>query len=211
MSVSEDLQFPPAFTAESEPGFTGKAPFEAWGRYPNYNANVVSLHWQGDYPRVIDGVHHGILPVGMGRSYGDVCLLKDGTLVKTTSMNRLLAFDAETGVLTAMAGEIWIDPVEERVVRLAGSLQQDKEIGLGIIGELDKGGWIEIDQADVGEHQWRIVHLKLVMNGRVLFKAKNSNSVQEYSEFQSLPPELTYKQAIQMLRGNSWNVAPAGH
>jgi hypothetical protein len=119
--------------------------------------------------------------------------------------------DMETGVLTAMAGEIWIDPVEERVVRLAGSLQQDKEIGLGIIGELDKGGWIEIDQANVGEHQWRIVHLKLVMNGRVLFKAKNSNSVQEYSEFQSLSPELSYKQAIQMLRSNSWAAAPAGH
>ena len=119
--------------------------------------------------------------------------------------------DMETGVLTAMAGEIWIDPVEERVVRLAGSLQQDKEIGLGIIGELDKGGWIEIDQANVGEHQWRIVHLKLVMNGRVLFKAKNSNSVQEYSEFVSLPPELSYKQAIQMLRADAWPVAPAGH
>jgi hypothetical protein len=119
--------------------------------------------------------------------------------------------DMETGVLTAMAGEIWIDPVEERVVRLEGSLQQDKEIGLGIIGELDKGGWIEIDQANVGDHQWRIVHLKLVMNGRVLFKAKNSNSVQEYSDFQSLPPELTYKQAIQMLRGNSWTAAQAGH
>ena len=98
-----------------------------------------------------------------------------------------------------------------RVLRLAGSLQQDKEIGLGIIGELDKGGWIEIDQANVGEHQWRIVHLKLVMNGRVLFKAKNSNSVQEYSEFQSLSPELSYKQAIQMLRSNSWAAAPAGH
>ncbi|MGD0628550.1 MAG: hypothetical protein ABR987_04315 [Terracidiphilus sp.] len=119
--------------------------------------------------------------------------------------------DLETGVLTAMAGEIWIDPVEERVVRLAGSLQQDKEIGLGILGELDKGGWIEIDQADVGKHQWRIVHLKLVMNGRVLFKAKNSNSVQEYSEFQSPPPDLTYKQAIQMLRADAWPVALAGH
>ncbi len=119
--------------------------------------------------------------------------------------------DMETGVLTAMAGEIWIDPVEERVVRLAGSLQQDKEIGLGIIGELDKGGWIEIDQANVGDHQWRIVHLKLVMNGRVLFKAKNSNSVQEYSGFQSLPPELSYKQAIQMLRTDSWPNAQASH
>ena len=33
---------------------------------------------------IIDGVHDGALAVGMGRSYGDVCLLKDGTLVQTT-------------------------------------------------------------------------------------------------------------------------------
>ncbi len=108
--------------------------------------------------------------------------------------------DLETGVLTAMAGEIWIDPAAERVVRLAGGLQQDKDFGWGILGQLDKGGWIEIEQADVGVRQWRIVHLKLVMNGRVLFKVKNSNSVQDYTEFVALPADLSYKQAIQMLR-----------
>jgi hypothetical protein len=108
--------------------------------------------------------------------------------------------DLETGVLTAMVGEIWIDPVQERVVRLAGSLQQDKDFGWGLLGELDKGGWVEIDQADVGGHQWRIVHLKLVMNGRVLFKAKKSNSIQEYTQFVPLPPDLTYRQAIEILR-----------
>jgi hypothetical protein len=118
--------------------------------------------------------------------------------------------DLETGVLTAMAGEIWIDPVQERVVRLAGSLQQDKDFGLGILGELDKGGWVEIEQADVGEHQWRIVDLKLVMNGRILFKAKNSNSVQEYTEFVPLPPDLTYRQAIQMLRALPVTAGSAG-
>lgn len=118
--------------------------------------------------------------------------------------------DLETGVLTAMAGEIWIDPVEERVVRLAGSLQQDKDFGWGILGQLDKGGWIEIEQADVGGHQWRIVHLKLVMNGRVLFKAKNSNSVQDYTEFVPLPADLTYKQAIEMLRAIPATGARAG-
>jgi FAD/FMN-containing dehydrogenase len=80
------------------------AAFESWGRYPNYNAEVRSLHWQDEFPRIIDGVHHGALPVGMGRSYGDVCLLKDGTLVKTTGMNRLLSFDEASGVLTAEAG-----------------------------------------------------------------------------------------------------------
>jgi len=109
--------------------------------------------------------------------------------------------DLETQVLTAMAGEIWIDPVQERVVRLAGSLQQDKNFGWGLLGELDKGGWVEIEQADVGGHQWRIVHLKLRMNGRVLFKTKNSDSVQDYTGFTPLPAGLTYQQAIQMLRG----------
>jgi len=107
--------------------------------------------------------------------------------------------DFETGVLTAMAGELWIDPVQERVVRLAGNLQQDKEIALGL-AELDKGGWIEIEQADVGGHQWRIVHMKLVMNTRILFKRKPSDSVQEYTDFVPLPAGTTYKQAIEMLR-----------
>ena len=102
--------------------------------------------------------------------------------------------------LTAMAGEIWIDATQERVVRLAGSLQQDKDFGWGILGQLDKGGSVEIEQADVGGGQWRIVHLKLVMNGRVLFKTKNSDSVQDYTQFVPLPPDLTYRQAIQMLR-----------
>lgn len=108
--------------------------------------------------------------------------------------------DLETGVLTAMAGEIWVDPVAERVVRLAGSLQQDKDFGWGLLGQLDKGGWVEIEQADVGNRQWRIVHLKLVMNGRVLFKTKNSDSDQQYSQFAPLPADLSYQAAIKMLR-----------
>ncbi len=118
--------------------------------------------------------------------------------------------DLETGVLTAMAGELWIDPVQERVVRLAGSLQQDKNIGWGIIGELDKGGWVQIDQADVGGHLWRIVHLQLKMNGRILWKTKNSDSVQDYTEFSPLPTGLSYKQAIQMLRAGPAGTAQAG-
>jgi hypothetical protein len=108
--------------------------------------------------------------------------------------------DFETGILTAMAGEVWVDPVQERVVHLAGSLQQDKEIALGIV-QMDKGGWVEIDQADVGEHQWRIVRLRLKMDMRILFKGKSSDSVQEFTHFEPLPADLSYRQAIQMLRG----------
>jgi hypothetical protein len=111
--------------------------------------------------------------------------------------------DLETGVLTAMAGEIWIDSVQERVVRLAGSLRQDKDFGLGILGQLDKGGWVEINQADVGAGEWRIIHLKLVMNGRVLWKPRNSDSLQDYTQFATVPAGLDYRQAIRMLRGGA--------
>ncbi|MDE1154260.1 MAG: FAD-binding oxidoreductase [Acidobacteriaceae bacterium] len=87
-----------------EEPFTGTPPFESWGRYPRYNATIKPLHWQSDFPRVIDGVHTGVLAVGMGRSYGDVGLLKDGTLMPTTSMNRILSWDPETGLLIAESG-----------------------------------------------------------------------------------------------------------
>ncbi|WP_128912050.1 FAD-binding oxidoreductase [Granulicella sibirica] len=80
------------------------APFESWGRYPTYQAKVLPVHWQNDFPKVAAGIHDGALPVGMGRSYGDSCLLKDGNLLVTTSMNRLLSFDTTTGLLTAEAG-----------------------------------------------------------------------------------------------------------
>jgi FAD/FMN-containing dehydrogenase len=90
--------------ADPKDASASTAPFESWGRYPKYSAKVIPLHWQGDFPAIASGMHNGVLPVGMGRSYGDVCLLKDGNLLLTTGMNRLISFDSETGVLTAESG-----------------------------------------------------------------------------------------------------------
>ncbi len=78
--------------------------FESWGRYPKHTATLIPMHWQQDFPANMAGLHGGALPVGMGRSYGDSCLLNEGNLLLTTGMNRLLGFDPETGILTAEAG-----------------------------------------------------------------------------------------------------------
>ncbi len=78
--------------------------FESWGRYPTYDARVVPLGWRDDFSRAVSGSHDAVLPVGLGRSYGDVCLLNGGTLLQTTGMNRLIDFDPATGILTAEAG-----------------------------------------------------------------------------------------------------------
>ena len=104
MSSTADSRLANPVPPGAEPTYDGSAPFESWGRYPKYPADLRHLHWQGDFPRALDGAHNGALPVGMGRSYGDVCLLKDGMLLETSGMNRLLSFDPESGLLTAEAG-----------------------------------------------------------------------------------------------------------
>ena len=108
--------------------------------------------------------------------------------------------DFETKALTALTGEIQVDAAQGRVTRLEGHLQQDTDYGWGILGKLDKGGWIVIEQADVGGHQWRIARFKIQLNLRVLFKEKDFDTTEEMTQYAPVPVGLDYRQAIQMLR-----------
>lgn len=77
--------------------------FESWGRYPTLQADVLPLHWATDFPpKSLPST--AMLPVGAGRSYGDVCLLDQGTLLSTRALDRFCHFDPETGVLRCEAG-----------------------------------------------------------------------------------------------------------
>jgi len=118
--------------------------------------------------------------------------------------------DLETQALTAMTGELWIDAAQERVTRLEGHLQQDTDYGWGILGKLDKGGWVVIEQADVGGRQWRIARFQMKMDLRILFKTKNFDTTEEMSQYAPVPARLDYRQAIQMLRAEPVNSAQGG-
>ena len=111
--------------------------------------------------------------------------------------------DLETQVLTAMKGQLWIDASQERVIRLEGHLQDDVDFGWGILGRLNKGGWILLEQADVGDRQWRIVHFKMNMSGRVVFMNKVFDTVEDQSQFEPVAVGLSYQQAIRELRQTS--------
>jgi hypothetical protein len=118
--------------------------------------------------------------------------------------------DLELMVLTAMSGTLTIDTAHERVVRLEGHLQQDVDIGWGILGRLNKGGWLTIEQADIGGGVWRITRFQMDMTGRVFFKTKSFNTVEEESQFAPVPTNLTYQQAIRMLRAGQSGPAVSG-
>jgi len=108
--------------------------------------------------------------------------------------------DIETQALTSMTGELWIDATQERVTRLEGHLRQDTDYAWGV-AKLRQGGWVVLEQADVGARQWRVVHFQMVMSMRILFKNKSSDTTQDLTGYTPVPAGVDYRKAIQMLRG----------
>ncbi len=77
--------------------------FESWGRYPKLDVRLEPLFWTDEYPRGTR-LPPSVLAVGMGRSYGDVCLLEGGTMLSTRGLDRFLHFEAATGLLRCESG-----------------------------------------------------------------------------------------------------------
>jgi len=111
--------------------------------------------------------------------------------------------DYETQALKALSGEIWIDPQQERVTRLEGHLLQDTDYGWGILGKLDKGGWVVVEQADVGASQWRIVHVQMQMSMRIVFKTKIFDTNELMTRHLPVPAGMDYRSGILMLKKGS--------
>ncbi len=107
----------------------------------------------------------------------------------------------ETQVLAGISGEIWIDPTAQRVVRLEGRLDRDIDFGWGILGRLYKGGWIRLEQADIGAGQWRAVRFEMKMSARVVWRTRVFDTVEEISQYAALPPSIGYREAIAALEG----------
>jgi FAD/FMN-containing dehydrogenase len=82
---------------------------ESWGRNPKvYHRNVVSMEWRNQELNVNTETNNEFnntaLPFGLGRSYGDCCLNENGILVKTSFLNKIISFDAITGIIKVEAG-----------------------------------------------------------------------------------------------------------
>lgn len=112
--------------------------------------------------------------------------------------------DREAEVYAGMAGELWIDKGQERMVKLDAHLIADVEFGWGILGRLYKGGSILVEQADVGDRHWETTHMKLSLTGKaLLIKSLSFQTTEDASHFEPVPPEMSYQGAIKMLLSNN--------
>ncbi|MEZ5775996.1 MAG: FAD-binding oxidoreductase [Hyphomicrobiaceae bacterium] len=130
-------------TASADEAGRGPRPLatgiRSWGRYPRSRQDVVAYRDRAA-PLPIDG-RDGLklLAYGNGRSYGDSCLNDGGLLVDCRPLDRIIAFDPQTGILRAEAGLLigeviarclplgWFVPVTPgtALVTLGGALAND--------------------------------------------------------------------------------------
>jgi hypothetical protein len=108
--------------------------------------------------------------------------------------------DREAEVYAGMAGELWIDQKQERMVKLDVHLIADVNFGWGILGKLYKGGSILVEQKDVGNDHWEQFHFKLNLQGKaLLLKSINLDTTEDETDFEPVPANWGYQDAVKML------------
>jgi FAD/FMN-containing dehydrogenase len=89
-----------------------------WGNYPVEECAVARPEsFRALHTSVTHGYRPHIIPRGLGRSYGDAALNKDGGVILVSRLNRFLSFDERTGVLECEAGASFAEILEHFLPR----------------------------------------------------------------------------------------------
>jgi hypothetical protein len=103
-------------------------------------------------------------------------------------------------VLTGMEGSILVDAVHFRIASIDGTLFKSVGFGWGILGHLNPGGHFIVHQEDV-DNVWEISSMTVNFTGRILLvKSLNIESTEVYSDFKRIPNDLTFAQAVDLLK-----------
>jgi hypothetical protein len=112
----------------------------------------------------------------------------------------------ESDLLQGVAGEVWIDTKQERLVRLDANFISNVNFGMGILARLYKGSTARLEQTDIGPelgggHDWELTGLTLHINGKaLLFKGIDVETKEETSHFAQVAEGIGYRDAIRILK-----------
>jgi len=80
------------------------ATLSGWGRYPLSECDIYRPDRIAELQAVVTGNSSSLIARGLGRAYGDAALNDQNRVVDLTRLNRMLAFDAGSGLLRCEAG-----------------------------------------------------------------------------------------------------------
>ncbi|MFZ2060632.1 MAG: FAD-binding protein, partial [Candidatus Binatus sp.] len=81
-----------------------RALLSGWGRYPLSESDVYRPDKIAELQAVVTADSTSLIARGAGRAYGDAALNDHHRVVDLTRLNRMLSFDATTGLLRCEAG-----------------------------------------------------------------------------------------------------------
>ena len=111
-------------------------------------------------------------------------------------------------ILTGMQGVVLVDVPRARIALIDGTLFKDVGFGWGILGHLDRGGEFLVQQREVGDNVWEISKMALNFTGKILlFKNLTIVSTEVFSDFKQVSSDLTFNQALDLLRKEETAVA----
>jgi hypothetical protein len=113
---------------------------------------------------------------------------------------RFQAPSREGRVLQQMAGEMWVDGRQQRLISISGRLMNEVKFGGGFLGHLEKGGEFTVKRAEIAPGDWELTELTVNMQGKALFfKSIAVQQKEVHSNFERMPDELTLADAANVL------------
>jgi hypothetical protein len=114
----------------------------------------------------------------------------------------------EGKVLHEMAGEIWVDAKQQRLVSINGQLVNEVKFAGGLLGHLEKGGQFSVKRAEIAAGHWEVTEMTVNMRGKaLLFKTIAVQQKELHRNFNRVPDDLTISDAAALLLKQSPIVA----
>ncbi len=106
----------------------------------------------------------------------------------------------EDRVLQQMAGEIWVDGTQKRLISISGQLMDEVKFGGGLLGHLEKGGEFRVKREELVRGDWEVTQLVVNMHGKALmFKSISVQQKEIHSDFERVSNDLTFPDAANIL------------
>ena len=106
----------------------------------------------------------------------------------------------EGKVLHEMAGEVWIDAKQQRLVSINGHLVNEVKFAGGLLGHLEKGGQFVVKRTEVAPARWEVIEMAVNMQGKaLLFKTISVQQKELHQNFERVPDDLSIADAAAIL------------
>ena len=99
-----------------------------------------------------------------------------------------------------MAGEVWVDAKQQRLVSINGHLINEVKFVGGLLGHLEKGGQFTVTRTEVAPAHWEVTEMTVNMQGKaLLFKTISVQQKELHRNFERVPDGLTSADAVAIL------------